>query len=130
MEAATATFYDIEAARSIAQPRVYAGGPPGGCGGVLMTELAMLAGHRGVRSSLIAPPWPPPSPFDCYHDQAHRVAAAPEFGVPPAAAFSIECLLTGRHAVDEPGLQLRPGTDNLNLLHIGKLARTADIDGQ
>jgi len=124
-----ATFYDIEA-RSL-PPRVYAGGAGGGRGGILMTEMAMFAGRSsavvvgGGGGTLTS--W---SPFDCCRDQKRSVAPpAPRFAVPPGA-FSIDCLLTGRHRVDEAALQLRPNTDNLNLLHINKLTRTADIDGQ
>jgi len=115
------TFYDIEA-RSI-PPRIYSTGG-GGHGGILMTELAMFAGHSvGGGASLTS--WP----FDCYHDPKRSAAPpAPGFGV-PSAAFSIDCLLTGRHRVDDAGRQLRPSIDSLNLLHINKLARTTDIDG-
>ena len=114
-------------ARSI-PPRLYAGGGGGGGrGGILMTELALFAGHSSAvvgAGSLTS--WP----FDCYHDQK-RPAAPPAaaFGV-PAGAFSIDCLLTGRHRMDDAALQLRPSTDTLNLLHINKLTRTTDLDGQ
>jgi len=121
MEAST--FYDIEAVA--APPRV-------GCRGGLMmttelTQLTMFARHRGALAggggSLGS--WP----FDCYHDQKRGVPG-PGFGV-PSGAFSIDCLLTGRRGVDETGLQqLRPSIDNLNLLRVGKLSRTTDIDGQ
>ena len=113
-------------ARSI-PPRVYAGGGGGGRGGILMTELALFAGHN---SSVVGAGSLSSWPFDCYHDQKRpAVPPAAAFGV-PAGAFSIDCLLTGRHRIDDAALQLRPTTDSLNLLHINKLARTTDIDGQ
>ena len=116
-----AKFYDYES-RSI-PPFIYSSGA-GGRGGILMTELAMFAGHRSAvvgAGSLTS--WP----FDCYQK---RSAAPPARGLGlPAGAFSIDCLLTGRHSIDDASLQLRPSTENLNLLHIGKLARNTDIDG-
>ena len=118
-----ASFYGMEP--RAARPRIYAGG--GDRATLLMTELTMFAGHRrdvgGVGGSLAS--WP----FDCYHDQ--KRGAAPGFGV-PTGAFSVDCLLGRRHGVDDGPVQLRRGIDShsLNLLHVGKLARTTDIDGR
>jgi len=117
------SFYEMDS-RAIA-PLIYAGGGGAHGGRLLMTELAMFAGHSNAMVGA-GGSWP----FDCFRDQ--KCTPAPPvsaFGV-PAGPFSNECLLTGRHRIDDAaGLQLRPSTDSLNLLHINKLARTADIDG-
>jgi len=133
-----ASFYGMEAAAHVIRrpPHgVYAGSDRAPA--LLMTaELTMLAGHRGPigaggGGSLSS--WPP---FDCYHEQTARGGGVPRrfAGVPAAGAFSVDCLLSGgRHGVDDGSaqLQLRPSFDNINLLHVGKLARTcADIDGR
>jgi len=116
------SFYDYES-RSI-PPRLYSGGHGGG---VLMTELAMFAGHHRLGGAgSLATSWP----FDCYPKRSGAPPAATAGLGVPVGAFSIDCLLTGRHGVDDSGLQLRPSADNLNLLHIGKLSRNTDIDGQ
>jgi len=113
-----APFYD-------SRHRVFTGGRNG--------LLAMFAGGPGGGPIGAGGPasfstWP----FDCYGDRkrVHVGPPGPGFG---AGAFSIDCLLTAgrrRHAVEDGALPLSHAVDNLNLIHIGKLARTADIDGQ